>query len=338
MSSDRCSRTLFLDSYSKDHHDHIKIFIHSYTSPVPYPIYSIYDTVGQIMGYCNGIVCIYDLGYIYLINPATRKLRILSPEFLRENSPDCAKHVVETQIKRKNGILITRRQIEINKNPDLRNKHLLENQKEIKKIREKKFCGWSNELTFSVGFGRDIVTGTYKVILVYLFDRKVVKTEALNLENGERRYVCFPISYDRIGNDKRSIFANGSLYCAGGNTSKLIKLAAIDLHTETFRYVSLPTWYTKESKSVYLWSLKDSLCISDFAAKVCKWAKIFSVNILSTKCLDANFWKLSLAAYYFRSTGRNPANNNPLDQIKSPMITAAPFCIRRDWVLRSSFM
>ncbi|EFH38927.1 hypothetical protein ARALYDRAFT_920406 [Arabidopsis lyrata subsp. lyrata] len=88
MSSDRCSRTLFLDSYSKDHHDHIKIFIHSYTSPVPYPIYSIYDTVGQIMGYCNGIVCIYDLGYIYLINPATRKLRILSPEFLRENSPD----------------------------------------------------------------------------------------------------------------------------------------------------------------------------------------------------------------------------------------------------------
>ncbi|XP_002862669.2 putative F-box protein At1g71320, partial [Arabidopsis lyrata subsp. lyrata] len=161
MSSDRCSRTLFLDSYSKDHHDHIKIFIHSYTSPVPYPIYSIYDTVGQIMGYCNGIVCIYDLGYIYLINPATRKLRILSPEFLRE-------------------FIFS--------------------------------LGWSNELTFSVGFGRDIVTGTYKVILVYLFDRKVVKTEALNLENGERRYVCFPISYDRIGNDKRSIFANGSLY------------------------------------------------------------------------------------------------------------------------------
>lgn len=109
--------------------------------------------------------------------------------------------------------------------------------------------GWSNELPFSVGFGRDIVTGTYKVILVYLFDRKVVKTEALNLENGERRYVCFPISYDRMGNDKRSIFANGSLYWLPKPdslfTNKLIKLAAIDLHTETFRYVSLPTWYTK---------------------------------------------------------------------------------------------
>ncbi|KAG7635348.1 F-box associated interaction domain [Arabidopsis suecica] len=281
MSSDRCSRTLFLETYSKDHHDHINIFIHSYTSPVPYPKYSTYDTVGQIMGYCNGIVCIYDLGYIYLINPATRKLRILSPEFLREYTGR---------------------------------------------------TGWSNDLPINVGFGRDMVTGTYKVILMYLFDRNFVKTEALNLKNGERRYVYFPISYGQLGNDKRSIFANGSLYWlpkpdVDFYTNQLIKLAAIDLHTETFRYVPLPSWYTKYCKSVYLWSLKDSLCVSDVLQNPSvdvwslqqeepsvKWEKMFSVNILRTNCLDANFWKLCLAAYYFRSTGRDPANNT-LDQV-----------------------
>lgn len=75
-----CSRTISLETNSKDHPDHIKIFIHSYKSPVPYPN----DIVGWIMGYCNGMVCIYDLGYIYLINHATKQLRILSPEFLRE--------------------------------------------------------------------------------------------------------------------------------------------------------------------------------------------------------------------------------------------------------------
>ncbi|XP_010469017.1 PREDICTED: putative F-box protein At1g71320 [Camelina sativa] len=281
ISSDRCSRTIFLATNSKDdHNDHIKIFIHSYKSPLPYPIYSMYDIAGQIMGYCNGLVCIFDLGYIYLINPATRKLRILSPEFLRAYTDR---------------------------------------------------TGWSNELPISVGFGRDMVTGTYKVILMYLYDRHFIKTEALNLESGERRYVHFPILYDELGDDKRSIFANGSLYWLPKPlslfTNKLIKLAAIDLHTETFRYVSLPSWYTKYSKSVYLWSLKDSLCLSDVQQTPrvdvwslqqedpsVKWEKIFSVNILSTNCLDANFWKLGLAAYYFSSTGRYPANN-PLDQV-----------------------
>lgn len=76
--SDLSSRTVFLETVSKGRHDRIKIFTR--TSNFDYKAYEL----GRVMGYCNGLVCIYDIGYIYLINPATRKLRTISPKFLRE--------------------------------------------------------------------------------------------------------------------------------------------------------------------------------------------------------------------------------------------------------------
>lgn len=71
--------------------------------------------------------------------------------------------------------------------------------------------GWAGTLPVSVGFGRDIVTGAYKVILMYLFAKgdNILKTEVLNLQSGERHYICFPLTYNELGNDKLSVFANG---------------------------------------------------------------------------------------------------------------------------------
>lgn len=40
-----------------------------------------------------------------------------------------------------------------------------------------------------------------------------------------------------------------------------------------------------------------------------KWEKILSVTILSMDDLDANFWKLGLAACYFRPIGQKPSKN-----------------------------
>lgn len=80
MSTDRYSRTIYLENISKNHHNDSKIIICTYKFPHPYPT----SDVDSIMGYCNGLVCIYDFGNIYLINPTTRKLRILSSELLRE--------------------------------------------------------------------------------------------------------------------------------------------------------------------------------------------------------------------------------------------------------------
>ena len=92
-----------------------------------------------------------------------------------------------------------------------------------------------------------------------------------------------------------------------------LAVAALDLHTEKFRYVLLPSWYTKYSERENLWCLKDRLCISDVLQNPnvdvwclqeedpnVKWEKILSINILSMDSLDSKFWKLALAACSLR--------------------------------------
>ncbi|CAH8356300.1 unnamed protein product [Eruca vesicaria subsp. sativa] len=274
MSTDRYSRTIYLENISKNHQDHDKIIIYTYKFPHPYPT----NDVGSIIGSCNGLVCIYDLGYIYLINPATRKLRILSSELLREYTG---------------------------------------------------LSGWAGKLPVSVGFGRDIVTGAYKVLLMYLpaGGDNIVKTEVLNLHSGERQFICFPLTYDELSDDKLPVFANGSLfwqkklhYRAPTFTPML---GAIDLHTEKFRDVLLPRSYSKYCETVYtLWSLRDRLCLSDVLQypdvevwclqqedPSVKWEHILTIDTSSMDCLDTNYWKLSLAAYNLSPRSNEPPNN-----------------------------
>ncbi|CAH8337590.1 unnamed protein product [Eruca vesicaria subsp. sativa] len=285
MSTDRCSRTIFLENISKDNHDHHKLIIYTYQFPHPYPTNNVDDNIGWITGYCNGLVCIYDFGYIYLINPATRSLRILSPTVLLEYTGR---------------------------------------------------SGWPGELPISVGFGRDIVTGAYKVVLMYLFDDNIVKAEVFNLNTEERGYTIFPLFYDELSNDKLSVFANGSLFWLSwletsyyGFRKKLPKLGAIDLHTEKFRDVLLPCWYTEHSQSVYIWSLRERLCLSDVLQHPnmyvwclqhedpsVKWVKILSVDMSSMDCLDPNYWKLGLAACYLRRR-RNEPHKNFLEHVSN---------------------
>uniref|UniRef100_A0A0D3BWA3 F-box domain-containing protein n=1 Tax=Brassica oleracea var. oleracea TaxID=109376 RepID=A0A0D3BWA3_BRAOL len=248
MSTDRYSRTIYLEDISKNHHDHSKIIIHTYKFPHPFPT----SDVGWIMG-------------------------ILSPELLREYTG---------------------------------------------------LSGWAGTLPVSVGFGRDIVTGAYKVILMYLFAEgdNIVKTEVLNLQSGERQHICFPLTYDELGNDKLSVFANGSLFWLKEFDYRLpslfAKLGAIDLHTEKFRDVLLPRWYSRYCESVYtIWSLRDRLCISDVLQyptvevrclqqedPSVKWEKILIIDTSSLDCLDTNYWKLGLAAYNL-NRGNEPPNN-----------------------------
>ncbi|CAH2033589.1 unnamed protein product, partial [Thlaspi arvense] len=121
-------------SETDDNDHHSKILIYSYKFPHSYPTFDY--MIGRIVGYCNGLVCIYDLGHIFLINvPATRKLRTLSPELSREYTGQ---------------------------------------------------AGWSGQLPFGVGFGRDIVTRTYKLILMYSVDH-IVMEEVFNLNDGRWR-------------------------------------------------------------------------------------------------------------------------------------------------------
>ena len=98
---------------------------------------------------------------------------------------------------------------------------------------------------------------------MYLYDRiatkTLIKTHVFNLSNGERRCIYFPYVYNQFNIDKISTFANGSLYWLNNN----LTITALDLHTELFYEVSPPSCFTKYSNKVYLWSLKDRLCLCE---------------------------------------------------------------------------
>ncbi|CAH8269500.1 unnamed protein product [Arabidopsis lyrata] len=131
-------------------------------------------------------------------------------------------------------------------------------------------------LLFCIGFGKDIVTGTYKTININCYKRldehaMLLKTSVLNLDNGsEQRHIgVFPVSNMEISNEQTSVFANGSVFWLTQRYHKSssktpIKLVALDLHTETFSRVSWPSWYDEQhSHKMRLCSLKDRLCLSN---------------------------------------------------------------------------
>ena len=155
----------------------------------------------------------------------------------------------------------------------------------------------------NVGFGRDIVTGAYKVVLMYLYDRiatkTLIKTHFFNLDNGERTCIYFPYVYNQFNIDKISTCANGSLYWNKPT------IAALDLHTELFYEVLPPSWYTSVK---HLWSLNDRLCINSVRQysnidiwvlqQDGSWEKFFSGSVFRMDCFDKTYWKYFVRVSY----------------------------------------
>ncbi|CAL9245395.1 unnamed protein product [Arabidopsis halleri] len=265
-SRDESSTSIFLETISKAHHDQSKIFICSYKFPDPQSEF-YFDHVGRIMGYCNGLVCIYQSETIYIINP--RKLRILSPEFLR----DCTD--LPSMIP----------------SPDF----------------------------LQVNIQSNLACITSNVLLGTHLSRP--KSLTSTMENEDAYVVPFV------------------------TINLAMKLAAVDLHTESFRYVLLPSWYINISESVNLWSLKDRLCLPDVLQcqypsvdewslqqedPSVKWEKILSIKILSIDSLDVNFWKLGLAACSVRPVGEKPCKSR-LEDVPDNHYRI-PDCLRRTWL------
>lgn len=203
------------------------------------------------------------------------------------------------------------------------------------------------EMPLTVGFGRDIITGANKLILIYYFDNVytgvIVKSEVLNIDNGERRCTknSFPLQYDSICNKQTSVFANGSLFWLTKPFHLELKpanLVAINLHIEKFREVPFPSLDINYYRGSHLWSMKDRLCLSNVVQYLdaeiwclkgetpnVRWEKIFSINISNVDQLNTNFWTLGLAATYFRPEGAKPPLGDleqvPLDQWKIALNT-----------------
>ena len=177
-------------------------------------------------------------------------------------------------------------------------------------------------MPFLAGFGKDIVTKSYKVILIYSRNKNYdhyFMAKVPSLDNGEQRDAGFYNLHHCIFCDEQtSVYANGSLFWL---TLKKLKqtsyqVLAIDLHTEEFRWILLPECDTKYATNIEMWNLNERLCLSDVLESsnlvvwslhqeypTEKWEKIYSIKIdvIRTNQLHEKFWMLGLAAAYFSS-------------------------------------
>lgn len=124
----------------------------------------------------------------------------------------------------------------------------------------------SQRTKLSVGFGRDVVTGEYKVVVAYSFDDDRVEIMVFDLSTSKwrPRYKTagpVPLSFNLINPNRNPVFVNGSLFwlCARGHSDILV----MSLHTEKFRTLSQPKDIDVSSNVIYMWSREDRLCVSD---------------------------------------------------------------------------
>ncbi|XP_006304771.2 putative F-box protein At1g33530 [Capsella rubella] len=128
----------------------------------------------------------------------------------------------------------------------------------------------------SAGFGRDVVTGAYKVVVLNSFgDDNRVECVVFDLSASDWRWRYktagpMPPSFTLISPERNPVSVNGSVFwlltCDHGHPEILV----MDLHTEEFRTVSLSlpkddnhVFVSPPSGSVYMWSLMGRLCVSD---------------------------------------------------------------------------
>ncbi|KAG5398365.1 hypothetical protein IGI04_020179 [Brassica rapa subsp. trilocularis] len=144
------------------------------------------------------------------------------------------------------------------------------------------------------GFGKDNVTGRYKITRCEVFD--------LEERRWRWRFVTTrPLDHHQILSNQRPPCVNGLLYWLTGDEqgypSTQTKLIVFDIHTEMFQVTSTPPFITLDASSdkIGLCNLDGRLCISEikgdckqefwWRVEECnKWERIFSVDLNSTSC------------------------------------------------------
>ncbi|KAF8108986.1 hypothetical protein N665_0104s0292 [Sinapis alba] len=116
----------------------------------------------------------------------------------------------------------------------------------------------------SVGFGIDVVTGTYKVVLFYYgFFR--IGTVVFDFGTSKWRQTTgpMPASYIIPSPDRNPVFVNGSLFwlLASGDFSEIL---VMDLHTEMFRTLSTPNDMDVSLGDIYMCSFEGRVCVFNF--------------------------------------------------------------------------
>ncbi|CAL9235875.1 unnamed protein product [Arabidopsis halleri] len=143
-----------------------------------------------------------------------------------------------------------------------------------------------------MGFGRDKVTGSYKVTKMCLLPREE-GCDVLDVETGQWKNLSLPTYMAQVG--RKSVSVNGSIYWLSTG-SYLVRsvdgILALDLHKEEFHYVSVPDKWVKQSTLIA--NLDDRLTIantptsvySDWRLEICSmnaheeiWSKTYSISL-----------------------------------------------------------
>ncbi|KAG7589755.1 F-box domain, partial [Arabidopsis suecica] len=298
VEEDSNSTTLLLGNFSRDDHNSGKKCpsSSSYYSFPGDPIDDSQKKTIQVLGSCDGLVLIRihdDFRYIYLINPTTKEHMTLYPEFTQWPLP-LSYSIPANRSWRQ-----------------LTQSAVLDYPPAGELVKK---------MPFLAGFGKDIVTKSYKVVLIYTrkgnYDH-CFKVKVLSLDNGEQRDVGFySINNCIFCKEQTSVYANGSLFWLTLNKHRqtLSMLLAIDIHTEEFRWILLPECYINYATRIEMWNLNDRLCLSDVLEcsnlviwslqqeyPTEKWEKIYSIDFIRTNQLHEKFWMLGLGAAYFSS-------------------------------------
>ncbi|RID67079.1 hypothetical protein BRARA_D02183 [Brassica rapa] len=111
----------------------------------------------------------------------------------------------------------------------------------------------------SVGFGIDVVTGTYKVVLFYYG----LGTVVFDFGTSKWRPTAGPMPLSCIPRpDRNPVFVNGSLFWLLKNNFS--EILVMDLHTEKFRTLSTPSDMGVTVGEIYMCSFEDRVCFFNF--------------------------------------------------------------------------
>ncbi|CAA7043767.1 unnamed protein product [Microthlaspi erraticum] len=125
------------------------------------------------------------------------------------------------------------------------------------------------------GFGKDTVTGRYKLIWLYneypAAATRSTFCEVLDLEDKKWRFVDTSTSLldHHVLNEQRPAFANGSFYWLtgdeGGFPTTQTKLIVFDIHTEVFRVTPTPPCVDVDAcgDKIGVCNLDGRLCVSE---------------------------------------------------------------------------
>ncbi|CAA7050466.1 unnamed protein product [Microthlaspi erraticum] len=163
---------------------------------------------------CDGLVCLPEPGWVNVVNPATGQLRRFA------SGPDPVSSLLIPPHK---DIFLTGH--------------------------------WSTYFPgyWAMGFGRDKVRGSYKVVRMF-FDPS--HSEILDVNIGEWRKLSPPPYPVHVG--RKSVCVNGSIYWF--EIGSRCKILALDLHTQEFHNVAMPAPF-RYKMDTQIVNLEDSLAL-----------------------------------------------------------------------------